>query len=62
MYIRKMSKFIYLNNKEKPPQVIFETICEDILHADKKFEEATKLNPEKCPWIGCRILPEVDKK
>ncbi len=50
-------KFIYHNNKEGG-QVILEVIADDILAADQVLKNEKKLDPIKCPWIGCEIVKE----
>ncbi|MEK6883021.1 MAG: hypothetical protein AABY22_25580 [Nanoarchaeota archaeon] len=49
-------KFKYWNNKDANSIVICEIEANDIIEADKKFEERTKLNPVQNPWIGCEIV------
>jgi hypothetical protein len=52
-------KFVYRNNKEEGHPVILEVIADDILVADQILKNEKKLDPVKCPWIGCSI--EYDK-
>lgn len=52
-----MKTFQYWNNqKEYHGELLTEIQAENIISADKQFEEKTKLNPAKNAWIGCTIL------
>jgi len=49
-----MNKYIYTDNLKK--EVVFECEAENILAADKKYEEKTGKNPVKQSFIGCQII------
>ena len=50
-------KFIYVDNSTypSPPTILFEVESENILLADKLFEEKTGINPVKKMTIGVQI-------
>jgi hypothetical protein len=49
-----MKLFVYHDNKNGG-KVLLEMIEDDILVADKAFEDIVKINLIKSPWIGCEI-------
>ncbi len=50
-------KYIFRDNRQHPPLVIFECVSDDILGADEQYKVATGNDPEKQPYIGCEIIP-----
>jgi hypothetical protein len=49
-----MKKFVYIMLKNK--EIVFECFAENILNADKMFEEKGLGNPVKLSHIGCQIV------
>ena len=50
----KFKKFTYRDNS-KGGIIIFECLAENILEADKKYQEKTGNDPEKQMYVGCSI-------
>lgn len=49
-------KYIYIDNSKYPViEVVFECTADDILEADKKYEQETGKNPAKQRGIAVRI-------
>ena len=46
-------KYIYMDNRERPPTEVFTCEAEDILDADQKYEAALRVSPVKQPYVGC---------
>ncbi len=55
----KLRKYTYRDNSDGR-KVVFECMANDILEADKLYEETTGNNPEKQSYIGCSI-EKLDK-
>jgi len=49
-----MSEYIYTNHKTE--EAIFSTKADDILKADKLFQEVLRYNVSKHNYIGCEII------
>lgn len=59
-----MTKYIYRDNRETPPKVVFECQANNILEADAIYRVSTKNDPVKQPYVGCEPIPahESDKR
>jgi hypothetical protein len=55
----KINKYTYRDNSAGR-KVIFECVANNILEADKLYEEKTGNNPEKQNHVGCSI-EKIDK-
>ena len=54
-----MNEYIYTNHKAE--EVIFVTEADDILKADKLFQDVLGYNVVKHNYIGCEIIFEKKK-
>lgn len=53
-----MSEYIYTNHKTE--EAIFSTKADDILKADKLFQDVLGYNVSKHNYIGCRIIKDKE--
>lgn len=51
-----MKTYIYTDNVKK--KVLFECQADDILEADKLFQQHTGLDPVKERGVGCEVLKD----
>ena len=56
-----MNSYIYRDNRETPPTVVFECRALSIIGADKQYQKATGKNVVKQPYIGCESV-RIPKK
>ena len=49
-----LKKYVYRDNSAGR-KIVFECVAEDILEADKMYEEKTGRNPEKQSYVDCSI-------
>ena len=51
-----MNEYVYTNHKTE--EIIFTTEANDILEADKAFQDVLGYNVAKHNYIGCQIIKE----